>query len=114
MAGRRLSIPYDLVNIKHIKSTQDYLFEDVVKLAMLALRDGWDVDVVPPITAYHYTDGIYIHDGHHRLEAARRLGITEIPVINRARLTTGQRSYLTRILRRYRSTIEHPYQRARQ
>lgn len=72
-------------DIRQVHPTEDFA-EDRVEEIMAAMQRG---ETLPPIVAeYSATDAPYdildVIDGHHRLEAARRLGITEVPVRIRA------------------------------
>ena len=43
-----------------------------------AVKNGWDM---PPLIV-HYQDGVYHpYDGRHRIEALRKMGITQVMVI---------------------------------
>lgn len=62
-----------------------------VRRLMLAIRRG---DQVPPVLVRKTAGGWQVIDGHHRLEAHRRLGLKSIRarVISPGRITTGQPS----------------------
>jgi hypothetical protein len=71
--------------------TEDALDEDKVRENMEKIKNG---EALPPlIIGYKYN----LHDGHHRLEAAKRLGHTHVPCIvggrNKRRVKAAEKRY---------------------
>jgi len=45
------------------------------------MRDGtFDWEVSGPIAVVRNGDDVFVVDGHHRLDAARRAGLSEVPI----------------------------------
>jgi hypothetical protein len=52
---------------------------DRVRSAMEGYRDN--PEGMPPVTLVHTGEALEVEDGHHRIAAARRLGMKKIPAI---------------------------------
>lgn len=79
----------------------------VAAAAALLKKCGW-TEAVPPLVVMAYPDGDYIVDGHHRYEAAKKLGLQEVPVVDADSMNRGDKAAHGKRLRAYRALIKHP------
>lgn len=77
MEGGRLLEP-TIRDIKDIRDTEEADKHQVADLKQWIADNDNDL---PPIVVERDADGFYVVDGHHRLQAARELGYTKIPVV---------------------------------
>lgn len=78
----------------------------IAAAAALLKKCGWTA--VPPLVVVAYPDGDYIKDGHHRYEAAKKLGLKEVLVVDADSMNRGDRAAHGKRLRAYRELIKHP------
>lgn len=105
-----MSLNVVLVKIGDIRTNQDESRLDpaLVSRSMTLLSNGWDINKVPPVKGYFYTDHMELTDGHHRLAAALALGLKEVPAVNESAMRSGDKSTYAAAIRKYRKLISHP------
>lgn len=99
------------VDIQSLRPTEKKRHPKIVSAAVKLLRNGWDIQVVPPLLVVIRGDGVYILNGHQRWKAAQKLGLEKVPVVDREAMTRGDVASYTSAVRRYRKLIGHPLNR---
>ena len=99
-----------LVDIEAIIGSQEIVHDEIVYAArgLFVSLGGWDLGVIPPVTGFVTTDGFVLHDGHHRVLAAKAEGLAMIPALNFAAMRRGDKVSHRAAIRRYRRLIGHP------
>lgn len=106
--------PVQVVPVEQLVITKDApeLHEELIPPIMDMLAHDWNLRVVPPVMVaegiVNGRDVYQVLDGHHRLEAAERLGYEEVPVVNRLAMRRGDLAAHGRRVAAYRRLLGHP------